>query len=158
MLQLTKLLEDQGESINMFKFIINPDDFAQSVENLFHLSFLIRDGTCAMELDEESQEPMICTLRKWRDVCLYLRSNIFSIRGMRTTEWWRLQHRATAETSICYGIRHGYLEGNDFLFYRVTRCWFFVALQRAIEVFEIRQPIIPQRPAYKADGSGRWYG
>ncbi|KAF7983272.1 hypothetical protein HWV62_22912 [Athelia sp. TMB] len=68
MWQLTKLLEDQGEPINMFQFIINPDDFAQSVENLFHLSFLIRDGTCAMELDEESQEPMICTFRNWHIV------------------------------------------------------------------------------------------
>lgn len=59
--QITKLLVDQG-SINLFHFIINPNDFAQSVENLFHLSFLIRDGLCAMELHEDTQEPMICTL------------------------------------------------------------------------------------------------
>jgi non-structural maintenance of chromosomes element 4 len=46
----------------MFAFIINPNDFGQSVENLFYLSFLIRDGKCAMELNEETLEPMICTL------------------------------------------------------------------------------------------------
>lgn len=44
----------------MFKFIINPNDFAQSVENLFYLSFLIRDGVCALEMDEETLEPLIC--------------------------------------------------------------------------------------------------
>lgn len=46
--------------INLFKFIINPNDFGQSVENMFYLSFLIRDGKCAFELDEKTREPMIC--------------------------------------------------------------------------------------------------
>jgi non-structural maintenance of chromosomes element 4 len=38
--------------INLFKFIVNPSDFGQSVENLFYLSFLIRDGKCALQIDE----------------------------------------------------------------------------------------------------------
>lgn len=46
--------------INLFKFIINPHDFGQSVENMFYLSFLIRDGKCALELNEDTREPMIC--------------------------------------------------------------------------------------------------
>ena len=45
--------------MNIFKFIINPNDFGQSVENLFYLSFLIRDGKCAFSVDEESGEPTI---------------------------------------------------------------------------------------------------
>jgi hypothetical protein len=45
--------------INLFKFIVNPHDFAQSVENLFYLSFLIRDGKVALETDENG-EPVIC--------------------------------------------------------------------------------------------------
>ena len=61
--QITKLLEREEGAINMFRFIINPNDFGQSVENMFYLSFLIRDGTCAMELDEKTHEPMICTHR-----------------------------------------------------------------------------------------------
>ena len=48
-----------GEPVNIFKFIINPNDFGQSVENLFYLSFLIRDGKCAFSVDEESGEPTI---------------------------------------------------------------------------------------------------
>lgn len=58
--QITKLLEREEGAINMFRFIVNPNDFGQSVENLFYLSFLIRDGICAMELDEKTLEPMIC--------------------------------------------------------------------------------------------------
>lgn len=57
--QIRQLLEQQG-NVNLFKFVINPHDFAQSVENIFHLSFLIRDGECA--LDVEDGEPMICML------------------------------------------------------------------------------------------------
>ncbi|OCH84802.1 hypothetical protein OBBRIDRAFT_798769 [Obba rivulosa] len=54
-----KILMDQDEGgINLFRFIINPNDFGQSVENLFYLSFLIRDGKCALEVTKEG-EPMI---------------------------------------------------------------------------------------------------
>lgn len=55
--QLEALLEEVG-SINVFKFIINPDNFAQSVENIFYLSFLIRDGKAAFETKDG--EPIIC--------------------------------------------------------------------------------------------------
>jgi hypothetical protein len=62
--QIQRILEATGE-VNLFKFIINPDDFAQSVENLFNLSFLIRDGSCS--LDVESGAPMICECRMYLD-------------------------------------------------------------------------------------------
>ena len=62
--QIQRILEANG-AVNLFRFIINPDDFAQSVENLFYLSFLIRDGSCSLEVD--SGEPMICTCL----ICLY---------------------------------------------------------------------------------------
>jgi len=51
-------LEDEGAAINLFKFVVNPEDFAQSVENIFYLSFLIRDGKVA--LDNKEGEPVIC--------------------------------------------------------------------------------------------------
>lgn len=58
-LQLQKLLNDNPDPINLFKFIINPNDFAQSVENIFYLSFLIRDGHVAFEIQDG--EPIICS-------------------------------------------------------------------------------------------------
>ncbi len=59
--------------MNLFRFITNPNDFAQSVENLFYLSFLIRDGECALEIEEDG-EPVICTSRRF-DVKLFLRTS-----------------------------------------------------------------------------------
>lgn len=50
-----KLL-DAG-AVNMFRFIINPDSFAQTVENMFYLSFLIRDGKVSIE--NETGEPIL---------------------------------------------------------------------------------------------------
>ncbi|KAG5635504.1 hypothetical protein H0H81_011023 [Sphagnurus paluster] len=52
-----KILSDIGE-VNIFKLIINPNDYAQSVENLFYLSFLIRDGKVAFET--MAGEPLVC--------------------------------------------------------------------------------------------------
>jgi hypothetical protein len=50
-------LEEVGK-VNLFKFVVNPNDFAQSVENIFYLSFLIRDAKVAFET--EDGEPVIC--------------------------------------------------------------------------------------------------
>ncbi|KZP34336.1 hypothetical protein FIBSPDRAFT_771880 [Athelia psychrophila] len=116
--EITKLLIDQ-QSINLFHFIINPNDFAQSVENLFHLSFLIRDGLCAMELDEETQEPMI----------------------------WACEAPSVTDYDS------GQLQKRQHVMELDMATW-----RRAIEVFDIKQPIIPQRPVYKQDTSGKWYG
>lgn len=57
--QLMSLLEQSGE-VNLFRFVINPNDFAQSVENIFYLSFLIRDGKVALEFRDS--EPVICKI------------------------------------------------------------------------------------------------
>ncbi|KAJ2847731.1 hypothetical protein J3B02_004102 [Coemansia erecta] len=43
--------------INLFHLVINPESFAQSVENIFFVSFLIRDGKAY--IDDQSGQPMI---------------------------------------------------------------------------------------------------
>ncbi|KAJ1964587.1 hypothetical protein GGI12_001330 [Dipsacomyces acuminosporus] len=43
--------------INLFKLVINPHSFAQSVENIFYVSFLIRDGKAF--INDETGQPMI---------------------------------------------------------------------------------------------------
>ncbi|KAI8893569.1 Nse4 C-terminal-domain-containing protein [Globomyces pollinis-pini] len=51
----------QVEPINFFKFIVNPLSFGQTVENLFHLSFLVRDAKVSIEESEESGELVLET-------------------------------------------------------------------------------------------------
>lgn len=41
------------QQINMFKFVINPKSFAKTVENLFYVSFLIKEGRVVLEEDPE---------------------------------------------------------------------------------------------------------
>lgn len=50
---------EQVEKINLFKLVINPESFAQSVENIFYLSFLIRDAKVAFEISKLG-EPVVC--------------------------------------------------------------------------------------------------
>ncbi|KAI1812176.1 hypothetical protein GGS20DRAFT_43458 [Poronia punctata] len=44
-------LRDTG-GIDLFKFVVNPHSFGQTVENMFYVSFLIRDGAVLVEFDE----------------------------------------------------------------------------------------------------------
>lgn len=38
--------------VSLFKFCINPHSFGQTVENLFYVSFLVRDGSIGISIDE----------------------------------------------------------------------------------------------------------
>ncbi|KAJ2877526.1 hypothetical protein H4R27_006178, partial [Coemansia aciculifera] len=51
-----KILTQVGP-INLFQLVINPASFSQSVENIFYVSFLIRDGRAF--IDDQSGQPMI---------------------------------------------------------------------------------------------------
>ncbi|KAI0201875.1 hypothetical protein F4808DRAFT_459631 [Astrocystis sublimbata] len=44
-------LRDTG-GIDLLKFVVNPKSFGQTVENMFYVSFLIRDGAILIEFDE----------------------------------------------------------------------------------------------------------
>lgn len=41
----------ENGGMNLFRFCINPLSFGQSVENLFYVSFLVRDGTIGVQTD-----------------------------------------------------------------------------------------------------------
>ncbi|CAE6461321.1 unnamed protein product [Rhizoctonia solani] len=48
---------EECQRINFFKFVINPTSFGQSVENMFYVSFMIRDAKIAFEVTDG--EPFI---------------------------------------------------------------------------------------------------
>ncbi|QEU60726.1 Nse4 [Kluyveromyces lactis] len=50
-----KVLKEKegGQQINLFKYIIDPNSFSKSVENLFYTSFLIKEGRLVLEDDPD---------------------------------------------------------------------------------------------------------
>jgi len=91
-----KALKKQGVEICAHKFLFNPQSFTQTVENIFHFSFLVKKGNAAINIREGlnmeglSTEPglkikytkenvdkhtvakqsiMSLTMQDWRDLC-----------------------------------------------------------------------------------------
>jgi hypothetical protein len=57
----------QELAVSLLDFAINPRDFGQTVENLFYISFLVREGNAKIMKDEDglpllSKLPANCTL------------------------------------------------------------------------------------------------
>ncbi|KAJ8455407.1 hypothetical protein ONZ45_g18956 [Pleurotus djamor] len=114
---LEELLTNDPDPINLFRFIINPNDFAQSVENLFYLSFLIRDGRVAFEVQDG--DPVIYPCEP-----------------------------PTDDDRLKDGLKKRQL-----VMQFDMETW-----RRAIEVFNITETRIPQRPPAKTRLGNQWYG
>ncbi|KAH7915182.1 Nse4 C-terminal-domain-containing protein [Hygrophoropsis aurantiaca] len=115
--KIEKIINDLGEPVNIFRLVINPNDFAQSVENIFHLSFLVRDGHCSFEIGEDG-EPVV----------------------------WACEAPVLDDYSAGLTKQQMMVEFD-------MATW-----KRAIEVFDIRESMIPQRPPAKTKLGDKWYG
>lgn len=59
---LARELKKQPDNLNLFRWLINPRSFGQTVENTMYTSFLINTGRAAIEESEDgSGIPIICT-------------------------------------------------------------------------------------------------
>ena len=51
---LKKECEKRGR-MHYFKFLVDPDSFAHTVENMFHFAFLVKDGRAGVTLGRDGQ-------------------------------------------------------------------------------------------------------
>ena len=102
------------------------------MENLFYLSFIIREGQCGLQITDEG-EPEICgcTLM-WSDLSL-----------TRVT----VAKQQPTDQDYAQGIKK-----NQMVIELTMDDW-----KRSIELFDIREPMIPHR-AKVAAPNGKWYG
>lgn len=142
--------------MNLFRFVVNPNDFAQSVENIFHLSFLIRDGKVALETNAEG-EPQICKSFALLAYIIVLTSPICQTFAnhlmMKTT--LRVSRNVKLFLNLTWRLG-GYRSFPCLITCLALNMRMF--LQRAIEVFNITKSTIPQRPKSKVRLGDKWYG
>ncbi|NXY18493.1 NSE4A protein, partial [Atrichornis clamosus] len=84
----THFENDPDTPISFFDFVIDPNSFARTVENMFHVSFLIRDGLAKIKLDEDELpviEPMRPSTRGEDDVRAATRNQV--VLSLDQKEW-----------------------------------------------------------------------
>ncbi|EGE81646.1 hypothetical protein RJZ56_004701 [Blastomyces dermatitidis] len=115
-------ISDDG-GVPLFRFCINPKSFGQTVENLFYISFLVRDGSVGISLDSNRLPTLLPS-----------------------------QPAAPSEAQAKKLKKHQTVFSLDF------ETW-----ENLIEVFDIREPLIPHRidEATESENTERtsgWHG
>ncbi|CAH0599584.1 unnamed protein product [Chrysodeixis includens] len=63
---INKWYKQQQKPLSYFHTVLDPTSFSKTVENVYHVSFLVRDGSIAVELDEVHRLPFITPVSKSR--------------------------------------------------------------------------------------------
>ncbi|KAJ4298280.1 hypothetical protein N0V90_006180 [Kalmusia sp. IMI 367209] len=117
--RIYSIAESEEAGVSLFDFAINPDSFGQTVENLFYISFLIREGAAKVVTDNDGL-PLLTpevprTYAQQREQNVEKRQAIFSI---DYATWQALieafdikqpliPHRVSEETNVTAGGWYG---------------------------------------------------
>jgi len=121
--------------VDLLRFVVNPNSFAQTVENIFHLSFLIRDGNVGLGFDGDEM-PSLCEL-----ACL-----TYAPRGKLTRiDVPEEEDGAPRNRSA---MKHQAIISIDEAMWRDI-----------VKTYGIREPMIPHRnePDHRGPGARAWY-
>jgi hypothetical protein len=138
------ICDDGG--VNFYRFVLNPQSFGQTVENMFYVSFLIRDGSAGIGEDSLG----FPTLRKWPYFAL--RFCIFPL--ARTILSFVTKPDTTQPRKISEMKEQG-VQKHQAVFNLSWPMW-----QDLVDAFQISEPMIPYRKSEQSASMGRrgWYG
>ena len=51
--RIQNILNKINGPMNYFEFVVNPSDFSQTIENIFHLAFLVKDGKASIQVEND---------------------------------------------------------------------------------------------------------
>lgn len=109
--QVADLLREHSP-INLFEFVINPRSFGQTIENIFYLSFSVRDARAKIEMDgnglpmvsyvdmlsdeememENKQCVLAITMQQWEVRYLYV--NLLTSGSCSSIRYYRVDYSA----------------------------------------------------------------
>jgi hypothetical protein len=121
-------------AVSLLDFAINPHDFGQTVENLFYISFLVREGNAKIMKDEDG---------------LPLLSKSISLSYRINTDPTTVPAKAHEISQT----RESNIQKNQAVLSIDYTTW-----QMFIEAFDIKEPLIPHRENEEANiAPGGWY-
>jgi len=123
--------------LNLFRFCINPQSFGQSVENLFYVSFLVRDGTVGVGTDSRG----IPNLSECFEISFYV---------------VRIVLTALIVPSVPYApseAQKKQIQKRQAVFSLDFDTW-----RELIKVFKISESIIPHREEQEEETGRTWHG
>lgn len=91
--QIVKIFEQRQKPIPYFELIIDPEDFMNTVDNAFQISFLIRDGRVALEDDENEELILRPTTVKENEQAQRMTETTQAILGLNPKKWRELIER-----------------------------------------------------------------
>lgn len=91
--QILKIFEQRGNPIPYYELIIDPEDFMNTVDNAFQISFLIRDGRVAL-LNDADDEPIIRpTSQQENEQASRINETTQAILGLNPKKWREMIER-----------------------------------------------------------------
>ncbi|KAL6718851.1 hypothetical protein ACLMJK_003085 [Lecanora helva] len=136
LLEKHNIADDEG--VPFFRFVVNPKSFGQTVENLFYVSFLIKDGKVGLGNDSR----MLPTLRKFTFAC-------------EAMTFIDTENTDATEARTAQEIKEQNVSKHQAVFHLDFETW-----EDLIETFNIKKGIIPHRHTeeeVQISASG-WYG
>ncbi|KAG0303156.1 nuclear protein [Dissophora globulifera] len=138
-MQIAGILEQLTEKVNLFKLIINPESFGQTVENIFYLSFLVRDGKASI-MEEDVDDPNYG-------------NDDDDDEERAPREGANIQPMVEmTETPTAEDYQGGLLK-KQMVMELDMPTW-----RKLIEVYDIRESMIPTRRVKEHVEKGKWYG